>query len=347
MIGFFSAVMLVINTSAQTSPFNDRAVVPADSSGHFRLLFGGHFHGSSFGRSGYPAATLLANLDTINALNATALLSTGDLFLSADKDSARYVDSFFKKLNTPLFNAPGNHDVEGKVYLRSYGPTYTSFDIGPDRVILLDTELNNGNLEGEQFAMLQDRLESFTGQNIFIVSHRPIWSENNERYAPLFAGNTRSAFSNNYMKDVYPLVKKVAGRAQVFWISGSMAGRAPASIFFQEHEQGITFIQSAIRDELRDAVLIADVSKLPSSSGEGEGVRPPSVKWTGLSLTGQPLEPVQSYDAAWWKAHQGTAEPFAWRRIPYLIKKTVTNLNYWYGFGTAVLLLLLGWRIRR
>ncbi|MBP7155135.1 MAG: hypothetical protein KBA60_03940, partial [Flavobacteriales bacterium] len=184
-------------------------------------------------------------------------------------------------------------------------------------------------------------------RHLFIISHRPVWSEGEPKYGDLFRGNTRSLTGSNFKKDVLPVLQRIAQHANVYWISGSMAGRAPASIFFQEHEQGITFIQSAIRDELRDAVLIADVSKLPSSSGEGEGVRPPSVKWTGLSLTGQPLEPVQSYDAAWWKAHQGTAEPFAWRRIPYLIKKTVTNLNYWYGFGTAVLLLLLGWRIRR
>ncbi|MBK9536934.1 MAG: metallophosphoesterase [Flavobacteriales bacterium] len=331
VIGFFSAVMLVINTSAQTSPFNDRAVVPADSSGHFRLLFGGHFHGSSFGRSGYPAATLLANLDTINALNATALLSTGDLFLSADKDSAHYVDSFFKKLNTPLFNAPGNHDVEGKVYLRSYGPTYTSFDIGPDRVILLDTELNNGNLEGEQFAMLQDRLESFTGQNIFIVSHRPIWSENNERYAPLFAGNTRSAFSNNYMKDVYPLVKKVAGRAQVFWISGSMAGMAPASIFFQEHAPDITYIQCAIRDEPRDALLLAEVKN-------------GTVEWKGISLTGQTLAAPTTYNVDYWQAHQSKVPEFNWRLIPYLIRLAVTGPHFWFG---VIVALISGWVIRR
>ena len=326
-----SAGMLVLSVSAQTSPFDQRIVVPADSTGHYRLLFGGHFHGSSFGRSGYPAATLLANLDTINALNANALLSTGDLFLSADKDSAHYVDSFFKKLNTPLFNAPGNHDVEGKVYLRSYGPTYTSFDIGPDRVILLDTELNNGNLESEQFALLKDRLESFTGQNIFIVSHRPIWSEGNDRYAPLFAGNTRSAFGNNYMKDVYPLVKRIAEHAQVFWISGSMAGMAPASIFFQEDAPGITYIQCAIRDEPRDALLLAEVKN-------------GTVEWEGISLTGQTLDAPKTYNVDYWQAHQSKVPEFNWRLIPYLVRLALTGAQFWFG---VIVALISGWVIRR
>ncbi|MBP6643632.1 MAG: hypothetical protein KA186_11120 [Flavobacteriales bacterium] len=336
-------------TIAQVSPYTGLAVVPPDSTGSYRLLIGGHFHGASSNTSGFPAATLLANIGTLNATNANVFLSTGDLFLRPDRDSVRYTTALFEELKLPLFNAPGNHDLEGSAY-HSATRMPVMVPMGGDRIILLDTERDNSDVSGDQLQQIIDAEQAATEghlRHLFIISHRPVWSEGEPKYGDLFRGNTRSLTGSNFKKDVLPVLQRIAQHANVYWISGSMAGRAPASIFFQEHEQGITFIQSAIRDELRDAVLIADVSKLPSSSGEGEGVRPPSVKWTGLSLTGQPLEPVQSYDAAWWKAHQGTAEPFAWRRIPYLIKKTVTNLNYWYGFGTAVLLLLLGWRIRR
>ncbi|MBP6313603.1 MAG: metallophosphoesterase [Flavobacteriales bacterium] len=331
VIGFFSAVVLVLSTTAQTSPFNGRTVVTADSIGHYRLLFGGHFHGSSFGRSGYPAATLLANLERINALEANALLSTGDLFLSADKDSAHYVDAFFKKLNAPLFNAPGNHDVEGKVYLQSYGPTFSWFDLGGDRIILLDTELDNGNLEGEQLAMLRDQLRSFEGSHVFIVSHRPIWSEGDDRYAPLFAGNTRSILGNNYATVVYPMLEEVARRAKVFWISGSMAGMAPASIFFQEHAPGITYIQCALRDEPRDALLVADVKN-------------EHVEWKGLSLTGQTLAPPTTYTAEYWQANRIKVPEFNWRLLPYLVRKTVSGPQFWFG---AIVALIVAFLIRR
>jgi hypothetical protein len=76
--------------TAQRSPFNNLEVLPADSTGHYRILIGGHFHGESTNRSGYPAATLLANLDTINSLGANLFLSTGDLFMDPVKDQARY-----------------------------------------------------------------------------------------------------------------------------------------------------------------------------------------------------------------------------------------------------------------
>ncbi|HRH37377.1 MAG TPA: hypothetical protein PK760_03470, partial [Flavobacteriales bacterium] len=75
---FLAAILLYpFSVSAQRSPFNGLEVLPADSTGHYRIIIGGHFHGESTNRSGYPAATLLANIDTINSLGANLFLSTG------------------------------------------------------------------------------------------------------------------------------------------------------------------------------------------------------------------------------------------------------------------------------
>ncbi|HQX99623.1 MAG TPA: hypothetical protein PLV08_07595, partial [Flavobacteriales bacterium] len=51
---------LVAPCAAQTSPYNGRSLVQPDSSGAYRLLIGGHFHGASSNVSGFPAATVLA-----------------------------------------------------------------------------------------------------------------------------------------------------------------------------------------------------------------------------------------------------------------------------------------------
>lgn len=330
----FTALLLHIGL-AQVSPYTGMAVVPPDSMGNYRLLIGGHFHGSSTNSSGFPAATLLANIGMLNATKANVFLSTGDLFLRPDRDSVRYTTALFDKLKLPLFNAPGNHDLEGSAF-RSATRMPVTIPMDGDRIILLDTERDNSDVTGDQLQEIKEAEQAATEGNLhhlFIISHRPVWSEGEPKYGDLFSGNTRSLTGCNFTKDVLPVLRRIAQHAQVYWISGSMAGRAPASTFFQQHEQGITFIQSAIRDELRDAVLLADVGR--------EGVI-----WTGLSLTGEPLEPVETYDAAWWKAHQGTPEEFHWRRTPYLIKKSITNVNFWYGFGTAMLVLLIVWRLR-
>jgi len=113
-----------------------------------------------------------------------------------------------------------------------------------------------------------------------------------------------------------------------------MAGRAPASLFFQPHEHNITYIQCAVRDRLRDALLQADIT----SSG---------IQWSLLSLTGEEVKPVELYDAEWWRDQQGKPETFHWRRIPYLVKKNVTSPPFWYGAGSVMIIMLLGGLVLR
>ncbi len=332
---FVALVLSIAGTAtAQVSPFTGRSPIPADSTGSYRLLFGGHFHGASTNRSGFPASTLLAGIDTINALGANALFSTGDLFLDADADAERYDASLFSKLGVALYNAPGNHDVEGRSYMSTYGPTFGRLDFGQDRVLWLDTERDNGNILNDQLEFLRAGLTDFHGSHIFIVAHRPLWAEGDSPYSPLFPGNTRSLLRTNYDSEVYPLLEHAAERAKVYWISGSMAGTAPASIFFQEHAPNITYIQCAVRDVPRDALLVADV-------------RDGRVRWHGVSLTGQQLRPVQEYSAAWWERSLPKGKPFNPRLIPMYIQQTLTSADFWYGVIGGVLMLLVMLRLFR
>ncbi|HRH39638.1 MAG TPA: hypothetical protein PK760_14910, partial [Flavobacteriales bacterium] len=171
-------------------------------------------------------------------------------------------------------------------------------------------------------------------KQVFIISHRPIWSEDDPQYSDLFIDNTRSTFGTNYQKDVYPIVQEIAKHAHVYWISGSLGGGAPSSIFFQEHAPNITYIQCAVRDEPRDALLIADVY-------------PDSVHWSALSLTGQKLLAPETYNAAWWRSQRGEGEGFNWRLLPYNAKVIVTHRAFWWGAAIALLIVLLVRRVLR
>jgi hypothetical protein len=327
LLAFFFVLACSV-VSAQRSPFTGTSVVPPDSSGAYRLIFGAHFHGASNNRSGYPAATVLANIDTINALSANALFSAGDLFLDPASDIPRFERSLFSKLTVPLFNAPGNHDVESPEYAERYGPTFGVVAMGADLILWLDTELDKGSIRGEQLDLLRSELEQFTGNNLFIVAHRPLWAEGDSPYSVLFEGNTRSLVPGNYTSEILPMLEEVAQKARVFWISGSMAGLAPSSIFFHEHVPGLTYIQCAVRDEPRDAILLAEVS-----AG--------TVKWTGISLTGQSLQKVEEYGADWWSKSIRKKEPFNIRLLPLYVRQTVLSSTFWYGILSALLFMLL------
>ncbi|MBK7381868.1 MAG: metallophosphoesterase [Flavobacteriales bacterium] len=328
-------LVFAFSASAQRSRFTGLQVPPADSTGYYRILIGGHFHGESTNRSGYPASTLLANLDTINSLGANLFLSTGDLFMDAEKDRERYERAFFSKLKVPFFNAPGNHDLAGAV-----GDEVVEMgriQCGTDIILILNTEVNDGSLSKRSIDQLQAIIappSDSASARVIIISHRPIWAEDDPQYSDLFKDNTRSLTGTNFEKDVYPILEKIAEHAHLYWISGSLGGQAPSSIFFQQHAPNITFIQCAIRDEPRDALLIADVY-------------PDSVHWSALSLTGQALKAPETYDAAWWRKQTGRGESFNWRLLPYMIKTTVTHAAFWWGAAFALVLVFMVRRFLR
>ncbi len=326
-------LLSIVGSFAQTSPFNGLSIGEVDSAGNYRVVISGHFHGSGKDRSGFPAATLLANIDRINSLNATLVLSTGDLFLEPDKDHKQYDRSFFSRLNAPLFNVPGNHD-KGKYYEEHFSPTFFSFKMGADAFVLFDTERKDGSLGGDQLALLEDLRQS-VHKRIFILSHRPIWAESDKVYGPLFEGNTRSLIGTNFEKDVVPLLEELAARSQIFWVSGSTAGKAPSSIFFQPHGPNITYIQSAIRNSPWDALLVADIS-------------PGSVQWSSLPLTDRPGTDPTTFNADWWKKHSGTEKKFNPRLIPFYMKSALMRPIFWYGAVFGLLLFAsIRWVVRR
>lgn len=319
---------------AQRSPFNGLEVHAPDSTGCYRILISGHFHGESANRTGFPARTLLGNLDRIDSLRADVMLSTGDLFMWSATDSARYHRSFFSKLRMPVFNAVGNHDLDGGGYTDRFGATHQRIDIGSDRILILDTERDGGSIKGDQLRLLEEAAGDHGPVNLFIVSHRPIWAEDDARYGPLFQGNTRSALGTNYKAVVEPLLERISQRTHIWWISGSMAGGAPSSIFFQPHARNITFIQSAIRDEAKDALLIADV-------------RPDTVVWSALSLTGAEVLAPRAYDAAYWTERKGVRPDFQWHMVPYWTRSMLTHRYFWWGMVVASLISFLLRRLLR
>jgi hypothetical protein len=324
------AIIMQISVAQVISPFNKMQI--SDSAGSYSFIVSGHFHGASTNYSGFPASTLLGNIDTLNSLESAFLISLGDIFLDVNTSSIEnYNKSFFRKLKTPLFNAVGNHDrANGNKYEELYGKSFFWFGKQSEIFIILNTELSDGNIKGEQMDMLRAALkeaEANNVNNVFVFSHRPVWVEGNERYKDLFKGNTRSEFGSvNFEEEIRPMLEEL--KKPVYWMSGSMAG-GPSSFFYDRYpESKITFIQTAIRDLPRDAVLQVNLN-----AG--------SVAFRGISLTGQVLEPVEKYGLEFWKKSSAPEEEFNYRLLPYLVKKMIKHYYFWTGFFASLLLALL------
>jgi hypothetical protein len=320
------------------SPFNGRAVSVADGK-EYEFIVTGHLHGASGSRSGFPASSLLANIDTLNTLNPSFMVCLGDLFLDVTEENiANYERSFFRRISFPLFNVVGNHDVSD-LYDKRFGSRFYSFQIGSEIFIFLDTEANDGSISGEQYEFLEMQLqEAGTNagiRNILIFSHRPVWAESNPRFNSYFSDNTRSSLGNNFVSEIEPLLVGLARVKNVYWMSGSL-GSAPASFFYAREEgASLTYIQTAIRDLPRDAVLRVKVSN-------------GNIALDGFSFNGRELKKVTDYNEAYWKSITPEEEKFNYRLLPLYTKQALTHWYFWAGFAAAVCLALalylLRWR---
>jgi hypothetical protein len=318
-----------ITRSQIVSPFNHLSI---KSSSEYAFLVSGHFHGASNNQSTFPASTLLANIDTLNSLNASFLMCLGDMFLDVDeKYISHYRKSLFDKLKIPLLNAVGNHDLfNDNLYGKVFGKTFYTFRLGSELFIVLNTENNDGSITGEQLRMFRDSLSGSSLKNIknvFVFSHRPLWAEELPAYSKLFKENTRTAIGkNNFRTDLEPILKTVASNKNVYWISGSMGGGASSFFYDKDEETGITYMQTAIRDLPRDAVLMIGVNN---------GV----ISMSGISLTGEKLLPVEKYDLTYWNKTVPDEQKFNYRLMPLYIKNVLLSMNFWIGVLVSVVLI--------
>lgn len=292
----------------------------------FSFIVSGHFHGPSNNVSGFPAATVLSYIDEFNTSDNRFMICLGDLFLDVRNDVPTYKRVLIDKLNKPLFNVPGNHDISGNVYADNFGSTFGYFRLQNALFLLLDTELDNSSIKGEQLQMVQEQLKGLTGiKQVFLFSHRPIWAESMELFEGVFPDNTKSHLGTNFNEEIYPLLQDAQQKASVYWLCGSL-GDAPASFFYHKMpDENIYFIQTAIRNLPRDAVLQINVNDSRTT-------------FNTISLTGQTLEPLEYYDLGFWKNYRKPKEPFNWRLVPLYVKQLFFHRYFWYGIGCSLLL---------
>jgi hypothetical protein len=326
------------------SPFNKLKI--QDTSEVYSFIVSGHFYGASTNTSTFPASTLLANIDALNSLEPSFLMSLGDMFIDVnEKYLKNYRSSLFLRLKMPLINAVGNHDLaNGNIYEKEFGKTYFSFLISTELFIVLNTELDDGSIKKEQLTFFRDALNSARSENIkniFVFSHRPVWAEQSSRYGKLFKDNTRTSIGeNNFSSEVEPLLKEISKAKNVFWLSGSMGG-GPASFFYDKDEETkITFIQTAIRDLPRDAVLQVNVNN-------------GGVSFKGISLTGETLKPIEDYNVLFWTKTTPHEEKFNFRLLPLMILQMLTHHFFWIGVITTliscflILLIIKRWKRKK
>jgi hypothetical protein len=112
-------------------------------------------------------------------------------------------------------------------------------------------------------------------------------------------------------------------------------GGGPSSFFYDKDDAtNVTFIQTAIRDLPRDAVLLVNINN-------------GGVLLKGISLTGKVLEPVEHYNIDYWNKTVPPEQNFNFRLLPYLTIQMISHIDFWVGAIFASLLFVVFLFIRK
>ncbi|MFC1716540.1 metallophosphoesterase family protein [Candidatus Poribacteria bacterium] len=317
------------------SPLNGLTLDLNEKSEEYSFLLAGHLYGSPDNRfSAFPSSSFLANIDRINSIGSKFFISLGDNYRRADDAHiSSYKASVTSKLNMPLFNSAGNHDLTDRnLYEQNFGDTYYHFAYNHELFVILDSELNAGEIIGDQLNFFLDVIRNAINtpeiNNVFILSHKLIWSVNNPDYQIVFQHlNARSGYADNYnfKSEIEPTLIELSKHRSVYWISGDIGCSWSLPIFYQKDQNsGVTYIATGIGDTVEDAILQVNVAK----SGD-------EVTFIPVSLTGQEMQPVEHYGLEYWKEHfdAKVSEPKwteKWLRI-------LRHRYFWAGIFVAYL----------
>jgi len=115
-------------------------------------------------------------LDVVRQLDPQAMLLTGDILYIGGEERYQSLIAGLEELSFPVIVAPGNHEREDwSSYLRHFPDSVHVVDLGPFRVISLDSGSERDQLTLTQLAWLQRELEEAPDRPSLIQIHHPLF----------------------------------------------------------------------------------------------------------------------------------------------------------------------------
>jgi hypothetical protein len=186
---------------------------------------------------------------------------TGDIVRFSTSQDWDEVDASLQQLNMPIHFAVGNHDMMNRTLVESrYGATYKSFTKDNDLFIILDLNLANWKIEGEQLDFLINTLDSLGegSDHIFVFFHQLMWWKNNH----LFSNNKPNSFegkadSLNFWTELEPRFNVLD--KPIFLFAGDVGAVVNSESLMYYKDVEITYISSGMGRNEKDNFIIVEV----------------------------------------------------------------------------------------
>ena len=193
---------------------------------------------------------------------------TGDIVITGTEQNWNEVDVDLNELGLPVYFAAGNHDMTDRALFESrYGQTYYSFVHQSDLFIVLDPNIDEWNISGDQLQFLQGVLndEVQNINNIFVFFHQLLWWEPNNIYQNVSLNSLAGrADTINFWNEIEPLFNGLSKPVHMF--AGDVGAFNTGSEFMYHKYDNITLIASGMGGNVRDNFIIIDVHEDASVS---------------------------------------------------------------------------------
>lgn len=186
---------------------------------------------------------------------------TGDIVKRGSVKDWDEVDADIETLEIPVWFVVGNHDMSDRALFESrYGITYHFFTLNNDLFIILDPNLDNWNISGDQLNFLTNTLndKALSSENIFVFFHQMLWWSPYNIYRNLEC-NSRDGRANeiNFWTEVEPLFHALDN--QVFMFAGDVGAVSLAEDVAYDRYDNISFIASGMGEGPGDNFVVVNI----------------------------------------------------------------------------------------
>ena len=149
---------------------------------------------------------------------------------------------------------------------KRFGKTYSKFIENNDLFIILDANIDEWNISGDQLIFLMNTLRNDGKEvhNIFIFVHQVIWWSETKFSRPLPNSLQNRAKKTNFWNKIEPLLQNTGKPVYIF--AGDVGAFSAATIktsytieYFYHKENNITYISSGMGGGEKDNFVIIDV----------------------------------------------------------------------------------------
>lgn len=313
----FCCLFLLTNCTAQPRDYKTTDVSSLSLMGNnfqqdggdtFKFIVYAHSYGDADVTDDFPSTNLTGHLEDLLALQPSFMVSLGDMVQNGQALQFEILkQSLLEKIDIPVFNAVGNHDVKNReLYSDLFGSTYYSFTYGNAVFFILDTEMDQCNFSGDQLAMLQDGLANALDDQqidqIYVLMHKVLFLnsdpiEQNPDY--MARPNDFEIFrGNNFSEVMDALLIPAAKKKPIYLFAGDVGafGGNLSPFYDKDKRAKLSMYAAGIGDTEQDVVFLV------SNSGKTVSVQP-------YRLTDGKILDLQNYDLQYWETYGQAPDP--------------------------------------